>query len=207
MAYIYKIENQINHKIYIGKTNLANPYKRWKQHQHESQKANPNRALYRAMQKYGVHNFHFSILEETDCPNEREQFYIQALNTYHQGYNETLGGDGSAYLNLPEQEICVQYLQGMNMTQIAMEYSCDRGTISNILYKHNIPRRSLSDIMRTVSMPNVKSVAKIDKNTNKIIEVYPSIGEAERNNKCNSHIKDVCTGKRKTCGGFKWSFI
>ena len=29
MAYIYKIENLINHKIYIGKTEKVNPMKRW----------------------------------------------------------------------------------------------------------------------------------------------------------------------------------
>lgn len=29
MAYIHKIENKINHKVYIGKTEKLNPYERW----------------------------------------------------------------------------------------------------------------------------------------------------------------------------------
>ena len=46
-----------------------------------------------------------------------------------------------------------------------------------------------------------------NKITNEIIEIYPSIMEAERQNNCHSHIKDVCNGKRKTAGGFIWKVI
>lgn len=35
MAYIYKIENNINGKIYIGKT-LNTPEQRWKEHVRDS---------------------------------------------------------------------------------------------------------------------------------------------------------------------------
>ena len=50
-------------------------------------------------------------------------------------------------------------------------------------------------------------IYKIDKITNEIIEIYPSIMEAERQNNCHFHIKDVCNGKRKTAGGFIWKVI
>ena len=111
MAFIYKIENQINHKVYIGKTSYSNPNKRWIEHQNDSKNPERNhRALYRALNKYGVENFMFSILEETENPEEREMFYIQEYNSYHFGYNETLGGDGGKYLQLPEQEVCKYYL-------------------------------------------------------------------------------------------------
>ena len=47
------------------------------------------------MRKYGRENFSFQIIEE--CPpeklQEREIYWIKELNTYHAGYNETLGGD------------------------------------------------------------------------------------------------------------------
>ena len=42
---------------------------------------------------------------------------------------------------------------------------------------------------------------------NDIIEIYPSISEAERHNNCHTHIKDVCHGKRKSAGGYGWKFI
>ena len=33
------------------------------------------------------------------------------------------------------------------------------------------------------------------------------LSEAERNNNCHTHIKDVCHGKRKSAGGYGWKFI
>ena len=110
MAYIYKIENNINHKIYIGKTEHINPLKRWAEHKADSKNPQRNhRALYRAMNKYGIENFTFTILEETENPEEREIYYIQFYDSYHFGHNETLGGDGRKYLELLEQEICKFY--------------------------------------------------------------------------------------------------
>ena len=46
-----------------------------------------------------------------------------------------------------------------------------------------------------------------DIKTNEVIEVYPSIQEAERANGNTRHIAEVCKGKRKTCKGYKWKYI
>lgn len=32
LGYVYKITNDINGKVYIGKTELVDPYDRWKEH-------------------------------------------------------------------------------------------------------------------------------------------------------------------------------
>ena len=52
-----------------------------------------------------------------------------------------------------------------------------------------------------------KRVAKIDLITNEILEVYASVGEAEKVNGQTRHIGDVCNGKRKSCKGFGWKFL
>ena len=92
MGYIYKIENNINNKIYIGKTEKY-----------------LTRALYKAINKYGVENFTFTVIEETnDCEN-REKYYIALYDTFKNGYNETLGGDGKARLQLNEKRVCTYY--------------------------------------------------------------------------------------------------
>ena len=52
-----------------------------------------------------------------------------------------------------------------------------------------------------------KKVAKIDKNTNEILQIYDSIRDAERDNGNSNHISDVCKGKRKTCQGYKWEYV
>ena len=53
-----------------------------------------------------------------------------------------------------------------------------------------------------------KKVAKIDLETNKILEIYPTIALASRENKCDaSGISKVCKGLRNQTGGFKWKYI
>ena len=52
-----------------------------------------------------------------------------------------------------------------------------------------------------------KPVLMLDKITEEVIEEYPSISEASRQNKCNhSKISLCCQGKRKTHNNKKWKF-
>ena len=95
MAHIYKITNILNNKIYIGKTEHIDPIKRWKEHIKDSKRErNKNRPIYKAINKYGVENFSFEILEECDRSelNNRETYWIDFYNTTTFGYNMTKGG-------------------------------------------------------------------------------------------------------------------
>ena len=204
MAYIYKITNKINQKKYIGKTEKVNPEERWKEHLRDAKREyRKNRALYRAINKYGAENFTFEIIEETDIPNEKEQYYIQFYDTYHNGYNETLGGDGASYLELPEQEICQYYLQNSLKATVKF-FGHDKKTIQKVLYKNNIPLRESTERMLLATS---YAVAQIDPNTNEIIHIFSSLSEAEKATGNTHHIADVIHGKRKTCKGYKWKKI
>ena len=58
MSYIYKITNDINNKVYVGKTNLTIE-KRFREHCTDSKKFTiEKRPLYNAMNKYGIEHFH-----------------------------------------------------------------------------------------------------------------------------------------------------
>ena len=204
MAYIYQIVNKINGKSYIGKTEYGVEY-RWKQHLKASkQERNQTRALYRAMNKYGVENFECFQIKETNTSNEDEMLYIQEYDTYHNGYNETLGGEGAAYLELPEDEICKYYLESQCLAHTAEHFGYDKLTIKKVLYKNNIPLFDLTTVMTKLVS---KSVAQIDPETNEVLKVFPSIAEAERATGNSRHISAVCKGKRKTAKGFKWKYI
>jgi len=65
--------------------------------------------------------------------------------------------------------------------------------------------------MRTMSEARIIAssypVAKLDKDTEEIIEIYPSLKAAEYANGNTHHISDVIKGTRKTCKGFKWKKI
>lgn len=97
MGYIYVIENQINHKKYVGQS--INPIKRWQIHKREDIK-NPNLIIGKAFLKYGVENFTMTIIEDCDdCKmSEREIYWIKELKTFIgdpdcNGYNMTRGGE------------------------------------------------------------------------------------------------------------------
>lgn len=95
MGLIYKITNDINGKIYIGKTEFSLE-KRFKEHcQDAFRERCEKRPLYAAMRKYGIEHFHIELIEETNIPEEREKYWIDYYNTYKYGYNATIGGDGS----------------------------------------------------------------------------------------------------------------
>ena len=82
MAYIYKITNLINDKLYIGKTS-RDIETRWKEHLRHSETL-PDIPLYRAINKYGKENFIIEEIEKCDdkIVNEREIFWINFYNTY-----------------------------------------------------------------------------------------------------------------------------
>ena len=100
---IYKIENLVNGKVYIGQS--VDIYRRWKAHKYVSNEENRegyNKPLYRAFRKYGIDNFSFEVIEECLEENltEKEIYYIEQYNSYIGGenanrYNLTTGGEGT----------------------------------------------------------------------------------------------------------------
>lgn len=82
---IYKIENLINNKIYIGQSiHIEN---RWQEHCRASSES----LISKAIRKYGKENFSFQILEETQNLtklNDLEANYIKQYNSLApNGYN------------------------------------------------------------------------------------------------------------------------
>jgi len=87
---IYKITNLINGKMYIGKS--TNIYKRW--YEHKKLYLTLNSHLYYSMRKYGIDNFSFEIIKETNELDYWEMFYIKEFDTINNGLNMTTGGNG-----------------------------------------------------------------------------------------------------------------
>lgn len=198
MAYIYQIQNDINQKIYIGKTEFSIE-KRFKEHCKDAFcEQKENRPLYMAMRKYGIEHFHISLIEETDCPEERERYWIEILGSFKNGYNATLGGDGKKYLDY--QLIIDTYLKIKNIKETARLLNIDRHHVSKILKENDIQIYTTNEI-------NKKPVAQIDLNTGELLKIYPSIAEAEKEVPTGKHISSVCKGKRKSAGGYGWKFL
>lgn len=206
MPYIYKIVNDINDKVYIGKT-CRTVEERWKEHCKRSKQVSLNRPLYNAMRKHGIEHFEVVLLEE--CTEEdvslREQFWIDAYNSYHSGYNATFGGDGA-------KTVCDTSLvfdlfdKGKLVREIVELTGYSKPTIIRILDAFNTSKeiRSIRGHLVTST-----SVMMIDLHTNKELRAFSSAHEATKffSGNGHGHILDVCKGKRKTAYGYKWKFI
>ena len=214
MAYIYKITNQINGKQYVGKTMLTIE-KRWQEHCKDSKRRKiEKRPLYSAMRKYGIENFKIEEIEECSdvIVNEREIYWIEKLQTFKNGYNVTIGGDGKHYLDY--DLICETYLEVKNLKETAKICGCCTDSVSNILKERGIQVVPTKEIMRKRLSKPIKQY-DLDKN---YIQTFASVRDAgkyiqsldpeKRKNLSGicEHISGVAKGKRKTAYKYIWKY-
>lgn len=206
MAYIYKIVNKINGKIYIGKT-LKTIQERFNEHCNDYKKdRNEKRPLYSAMNKYGIENFYIEEVEkclDSEIDN-REKYWIEYYNSFKNGYNATLGGDGKAYI---DRELVIKtYNELKNQTKTAKILNICVDSVHDILVQNNIQIKRAGDMSKDL---NSKQVAMIDKKTLQVLKIFNSVREAEKflGISYRTHIPEVCNGKRKTCQGYIWKYI
>lgn len=210
---IYKIYNDVNDKLYIGKT-VSSIEKRFQEHCYDSKKERcEKRPLYNAMNKYGIEHFFIELIEECDLKelSEKEIYWIGYYNSYKNGYNATLGGDGKI---LYDYDLIVQlYQNGLTGKEIANQLICDIDTVHKALLSAGLnPNDNMIKLLS-------KKVEMHDKETNELLKIFDSQMDAGRwlkeNNKTedkklsrvSGRIGDVCNGKRKTAYGYKWKRI
>lgn len=196
---IYKITNNINGKMYIGQS--VDIYHRWIK---EKAPNVPKYALQRAFDKYGRENFTFEIIERVKLEelNEREIYWITYYDTYNNGYNETLGGDG--YQKYDYLEIYNLWLNGLTCKQIEEKLNCEDEVITRALRCYDISEqeaRSASNYNKAIP------IVMIDTKTRESLKIFKSrwevcdflhITEAQT----NSIHKGIYTGRKAF--GYYW---
>lgn len=211
MAYIYQIVNDINQKVYVGKTEFSIE-KRFKEHCQDAFKdRNEKRPLYSAMRKYGIEHFHIELIEETDNPEEREIYWIENKRSFKNGYNATMGGDGKKYIDYNLVISTYKEVQTIKDTAKILNISAD--SVSNILHQNNVNIISSSEIM-IKKYGKITNMYSLD---DEFLRSFSSTNEAAQymidNNLTNckkstikQHITEVCTGRRKTAAKYKWKY-
>lgn len=174
--YIYKITNKLNGLSYIGQTH--NVFERWRQHC-----ARKNRTLGIAIEKDGIENFTFEILEKTnsDLVNEREYYWINHYKSYPEGYNSNPG----LISNKEKKEEKEKKKE-----------------------KEDKKEKEKKHTHRTPNWAGHPVVA-LDPKTNEVIQIFDSIAEAQEFCKCGNsgNISAVCRGRGRTAYGYAWKYL
>lgn len=142
---IYIIKNEVNNKVYIGKT-IQKLENRW--HDHLSKWSNC-RKLKEAMDQLGRENFYIQILED-NIPyydlDKKELYYISLYDSINNGYN--LKNGNSEYKGRSTHKISKDikarikedYLNGISPIDIAKHFKVGTTSIYNVLSENNIPK-------------------------------------------------------------------
>ena len=156
---IYKIENLINHKIYIGQS--IHIETRWQEHCRNSSES----LIGKAIKKYGKQNFSFQILEEvTDITSldDLEAKYIKQFNSLTpKGYNIVLIDSQQHHQfnkytydvfkeiinDIKNSSLSFQEISDKYDLDISMVYYLNRGTY-HVISNETYPLRPVKDISK-----------------------------------------------------------
>ena len=168
MTGIYKIENKINGKIYIGQS--IHIQRRWMEHC----KPSTHSVISNAIKKYGKENFSFEVLEECSVEelNEKELYYIHKYNSIiPKGYNviDNINGQTTSYIFYSPEVLqnIIKDLEECKLTiaQIAEKYSINKSTVSRInTGKIHIQEDRVYPIRLSLQVLNAKKRHKKKKN-------------------------------------------
>ena len=179
---IYMYENPINGKCYIGRT--TDLQKRHKEHKRMTSKKHSK--FGHALNKYGIDNFNLSIIlkitttedfELNDMLNSFEKYYVKLYDSFINGYNSTIGGEGTLGVD-------------------------HRGKL-NSMYGTKIKPH----VLNALNSSRWIGVDQYNKNTGEYINTFKSAVDAGINTGADrGHISKCCKNKRKSAGGFAWKY-
>lgn len=103
-GFIYIIKNDLNNKVYIGKTTTTIE-KRFIRHCKDGKNESNKLSIDYAINKYGKEHFTIKEIEKSGLSylSDREIYWIKYYDSYRNGYNLTLGGEGN--LLYTEEEV------------------------------------------------------------------------------------------------------
>lgn len=234
-GYIYKYENIINGKVYIGQTvDLSS-----RMSSHKNKATYIKNKFYNAVRKYGWANFNYSVIAKvesdslesvTELLDKLEIEYIAQYDSYYHGYNSTLGGHSKRGYKLSKEfsDMCRNRFYS-DETRKKMSIAAHNRKVSdstrekcrqNALKRNFAQFRELTTDKRNAAIRKSKArpVEQLDSNGN-LINVFETVRDAAyfvwknlaRNLKYDSienAIINHCKGKSKNIVyyGFIWRY-
>lgn len=145
---IYKATNKLNQKVYIGLTSLTLAA-RMTAHYWQARSSSKNYHFYNAIRKYGWEVFKWEVIDRAENYENLIQLeieYIKKYDSFNNGYNSTLGGEGTkgidhkgsknsrAIISEEDALLIVDLLieNEKTITEIAAMFNVDPGIVKNI---------------------------------------------------------------------------
>lgn len=186
-GYVYKIQNKMNGKIYVGQT-VSSPLKRFDHHY--SKGLCGCSTWQKEMVKFGKYNFELEVLCEVSSEDRLElrkklialeNFFIDYYDSINIGYNK------------------------IKQTKVEKEIDYDISeTIRFIETKHERIKSNYLDKDFKNKRKGIKPVFQYDKEGN-FVKGFDSINEAERETGLNrGSIYNSCVANNQMSGGFIW---
>lgn len=213
---IYVAECKVNGKRYVGQT-VQKFEARQAHHKWKTENNIENTHFYNAIRKYGWDNFTWAVIVEgvdnMDSLNELEKYWIAELNTYNNGYNSTTGGDNYKRSEETKRKMS-KAMTGKILSEEHKQKLREAHQGKKLSEEHKQKLRKAStgrthseEARKRIRKANEIPIISMDLGT-ECVEVFNSAKEAgritgiERRNICA-----CCRGKRKTAGGFKFSYM
>lgn len=218
MIGIYKIENLINHKIYIGQSiNIEFRWQRHRQTMNEKSDAS-KRPLYCDMRKYGIENFSFEVVEECSQEElaEREVYWVSYYDSFNNGYNLTRGGHVPTKVDIEKlHRLWDEGYTTKEIKEIKEILNVNPNTVRKHLegysdYNAHTSRsrsaRKSEAIMNPKKKRNElqKQICQYDLN-GQIIAYWDSVRQAMENTGATS-IGECLKGRFFSSGGYRWGY-
>jgi len=204
MCEVYKIQNNLNGKIYIGIT-IQGARTRFLHHLYEA-RSGSSFPIHRSINKYGKDNFTIETIElcdSTEQMKEREKYWISFYNTMDRsnGYNRTYGGDGT--FGRSHSDETKEKIRKKAIGRKASDLTRSRMSVSSISSKNKQVR--INSVIKANKL-RTKCVLQYDLNMNLICE-YPSIKIASESTCMNRGSISNCIKRNKEVPGINQKFI
>lgn len=227
---IYKIQNLINNKIYIGQSTDIKT--RWYKHKC----AQDNFYIHKAIRKYGIENFSFDIIEECSQQelDKKEKYYINKYNSLvPNGYNMILGGSNGAGLgraiSINQYDMSGHYIRtyqsiseaeritGINNSNISSCCKGKRNYAGNYQWRYEkdtslplqnfvLKKEKKKQKEQEKTQKKKRIIIQLDKNNN-IIDKFKTCTEASQKTGIHcGNINSCLNKKRNAAGGFYWMY-
>lgn len=178
---IYTITNLINGKIYVGYS--SDLFQRKREHKRDFKyKKHGNDYIQKAVNKHGIDNFKFEILEECDkeflC--SQENYWCNMLNTHNREF-------------------------GYNIAPTSPNCRCGHSEYTKLKLSVSKKGVKLSEEHRKrIGLGGSKPIFQYDLNGNFIKEWISAIDAARTLNIHAPNISIVLNKNKRSCGGFMW---